>query len=89
MTEKKMVYPGDVLGGEEEFLAGPGTYVDDHKILAALVGELAYNSNEHMVSVRSAKPMNEIRSGDLFISTVYDLKASMVTMDIQRIEKKV
>ncbi len=88
MTEKKMVYPGDVLGGEEEFLAGPGTYVDDHKILAALVGELAYNSNEHMVSVRSSKPMNEVKYGDVVIATVDDLKSSMVTLDIQRIENK-
>ncbi len=88
MTEKRMVYPGDVLGDEEEFLAGPGTYVEDHKILAAQVGELNYNPNEHMVSVRPAKPMNEVQNGDVVIAVVDDLKSSMVTLDIHRIEDK-
>jgi len=88
MTEKKMVYPGDELGGEEEFLAGPGTVVEDHMILSAQVGELDYNPKEHMVSVKPAKPMNEVHHGDVVIATVADLKTSMVTLDIQRIELK-
>jgi exosome complex component CSL4 len=88
MTEKKTVYPGDVLGGEEELLAGPGTFVDDHKILAAQVGELSYNEKEHMVFVKPAKPMNEVHNGDVVIATVDDLKSSMVTLEIQRIEDK-
>jgi exosome complex component CSL4 len=88
MTERKMVYPGEVLGGEEEFLAGPGTFVDDGKILASWVGELVYNSHEHQVSVKPEKPMNKVQYGDVVIATVDDLKASMVTLDIQRIEDK-
>ena len=47
MTEKRMVYPGEELGGEEEFLAGPGTYVEDGKIVSAQVGMLSYNEKEH------------------------------------------
>jgi exosome complex component CSL4 len=88
MTDKKMVYPGDELGGEEEFLAGPGTYVDDGKIISAQVGVLSYNEHEHMVFVRPEMPMNEIRNGDVVIATVDDLKSSMVTLEIQRIENK-
>lgn len=88
MTEKKMVYPGDELGGEEEFLAGPGTYVDDGKILSAQVGELSHNEHEHMVYVKPASPMNEVHNGDVVIATVDDLKSSMVTLEIQRIEDK-
>jgi exosome complex component CSL4 len=88
MTEKKMVYPGDELGGEEEFLAGPGTYVEDGKIISAQVGMLSYNEREHMVFVQPSKPMNEVANGDIVIATVDDLKSSMVTLDIQRIEDK-
>jgi exosome complex component CSL4 len=88
MTDRRMVYPGDELGGEEEFLAGAGTYVEDHKILAAQVGELVYDPNEHMVSVKPAKPTNKVRDGDVVIATVDDLKSSMVTLDIHRIEDK-
>ena len=88
MTDRRMVYPGDVLGGEEEFLAGPGTYVEDGKIIAAQVGKLAHDHKEHTVSVTPEKPMNEVRDGDVVIATVDDLKSSMVTLDIQRIEDK-
>jgi exosome complex component CSL4 len=88
MTEKKMVYPGDELGGEEEFLAGPGTYVEDGKILSAQVGMLSYNEKEHTVYVDPSKPTNQVRDGDVVIAIVDDLKSSMVTLNIERIEEK-
>ena len=88
MTEKRMVYPGEELGGEEEFLAGPGTYVEDGKIVSAQVGMLSYNEKEHMVSVKPTKPMNQVQNGDVVIAIVDDLKSSMVTLDIERIEDK-
>jgi exosome complex component CSL4 len=88
MTDRKIVYPGDEVGEAEEFLAGPGTYVEDHKILAAQVGELVHNTEEFMVYVKPVKPMNDVQKGDIVIATVDDLKSSMVTLDIQRIEHK-
>ena len=88
MTERKMVYPGDEVGEAEEFLAGPGTYVEDHKILAAQVGELAFNEKEFMVYVRPIKPTNDVKDGDIVIATVDDLKSSMVTLEVVRIEGK-
>jgi exosome complex component CSL4 len=88
MTDRKMVYPGDEVGEAEEFLAGPGTYVEDHKILAAQVGELIFDEKEFMVSVKPEKPMNDIKDGDIVIATVDDLKSSMVTLDVQRIEHR-
>jgi exosome complex component CSL4 len=86
MTEKQIVYPGDEVGEAEQFLAGPGTYVNDHKILAALVGELVIDSRELTVFVKPVKPMNDIKLGDIVIATVDDLKSSMVTLDVHRIE---
>ena len=88
MTERRMVYPGDEVGEAEEFLAGPGTYVENHKILAAQVGELAFDSKEMKVYVKPVKPMNDVQNGDIVIATVDDLKSSMVTLDVQRIEHR-
>ncbi len=88
MTERKMVYPGDEVGEAEEFLAGPGTYVEDHKILAATVGELGFDEKEFMVYVTPAKPINVVKLGDIVIAIVDDLKSSMVTLGIERIEHK-
>ncbi len=86
MTDMKIVYPGDEVGEAEQFLAGPGTYVDDHKILAAQIGELIIDSQELTVTVRPANPINDIKWGDIVIATVDDLKASMVTLEVLRIE---
>jgi exosome complex component CSL4 len=88
MTERKIVYPGDEVGEAEEFLAGPGTYVDNHKILAAQVGELVHDTKEFMVYVKPIKPMNDVKNGDIIIATVDDLKSSMVTLDVRAIEGK-
>jgi len=88
MTERKMVYPGEQVGEAEEFLAGPGTYVEDHKILAATVGELGFDEKEFKIFVKPIKPMNKVQLGDIVIATVDDLKSSMVTLEIQRIEHK-
>lgn len=81
----RLVYPGDEVGTAEEFLAGPGTYVEDHRIFAAHVGELVHDTNEHMVYVRPVKPMNNVRVGDIVIASVDDLKTSMVTLEVIRI----
>jgi exosome complex component CSL4 len=88
MTDRRIVYPGDEVGEAEEFLAGPGTYVEDHKILAAQVGELVHDTKEFMVYVRPVKPMNDVQNGDIVIATVDDIKSSMVTLDVQRIENR-
>lgn len=86
MTDRRIVYPGDEVGEAEEFLAGPGTYVEDHKILAAQIGELVHDAKEFMVYVKPVKPMNDVKNGDIVVATVDDLKSSMVTLDIQRRE---
>jgi len=45
------VVPGDKVGVIEEFIPGPGTYVEDGDIRAANVGFLLLNLPEHKVSV--------------------------------------
>jgi len=45
------VVPGDRIGVVEEFLPGPGTYVDDGDVRAANVGFLLLNLAERRVSV--------------------------------------
>ena len=86
MTEGKLVYPGEEVGTAEEFLAGPGTYVHDHMIYAAQVGHLVQDLSEMQVRVKPFRPMNSVRVGDVVVAIVDDLKSSMVTLDIIRVE---
>ncbi len=82
---KRLVFPGDEVGTAEEFLAGPGTYVEDHRIFAAQIGELVHDAKELTVYVRPVKPMNDVKVGDIVIASVEDLKTSMVTLEVLRI----
>ncbi len=47
----KFVVPGEKVGVIEEFIPGPGTYVDDGDIRASNVGFLLLNLTEHKISV--------------------------------------
>jgi exosome complex component CSL4 len=86
MSDAKLVYPGEELGTAEEFIAGPGTYVQDHLILAAQIGHAVYDTSEMLVRVRPLRQANSVRVGDVVVCMVDDLKSSMVTLDVLRIE---
>ena len=86
MSKRRIVYPGDEVGTAEEFLAGPGTYVEDHMIYSSQIGELDVDPHELKVSVRPVRPMNNVRKGDVVVATVDDLKSSMVTLEVLRID---
>ena len=47
----KFVVPGEKVGVIEEFIPGPGTYVDNGDIRASSVGFLLLNLTEHKISV--------------------------------------
>jgi len=86
MTDGKLVYPGEELGTAEEFIAGPGTYVQDHMIFAAQIGRAKFDTAEMQVHVTPLRPTNAVRVGDVVICMVDDLKSSMVTCDVLRVE---
>ena len=86
MTEGRLVYPGEEVGTAEEFLAGPGTYVHEHMIYAAQVGHLVQDLSEMQVRVKPLRPMNSVRVNDVVVAMVDDLKSSMVTLDVIRVE---
>ncbi len=86
MSEAKLVYPGEELGTAEEFIAGPGTYIRDHLILAAQIGRAVYDTSEMLVRVDPLQKTNNVREGDVVVCMVDDLKSSMVTLEVLRIE---
>jgi len=69
----KFVVPGEVLGIIEEFLPGPGTYVDEEsgEVRAARVGHLLLNLPKREVIVHPAVPVTRIpRVGGSYIGLV-------------------
>ncbi len=66
--EKKFVAPGDLIGTEEEYLAGAGTYSENEKIYAAVGGKLEEKARK--LSVVQEKPLHAFGKGDIIIGTV-------------------
>ena len=69
----KFVVPGEVLGVIEEFLPGPGTYVDEEsgEVRAACVGRLLLDLPKREVIVHPVTPVTRVpRVGGSYIGLV-------------------
>jgi len=69
----KFVVPGEVLGVIEEFLPGPGTYVDEEsgEVRAACVGHLLLDLPKREVIVHPVTPVTRVpRVGGSYIGLV-------------------
>jgi exosome complex component CSL4 len=76
---------GQYLGTTEEYMAGDGTYAEDGKIYAAVLGEKSIDSERHTVSVKG-KPMPEIKPGQIVFGEVQGARKNIVTVIVSRIE---
>jgi exosome complex component CSL4 len=82
-----LVVPGDVIGASEEYLPGDGTYEDRGKIFAALTGKVETDQKDRTVRVlpvMETPPM--LKTGDIVVGRVIDLKNAVVLVDIARIK---
>ncbi len=76
---------GDILAGEEEFLSGPGTHVDNEgNICASVIGEVNKNITTKEISVKGKLQLGEL--GDFVIAQVTDVRDKVVMLDISKIE---
>ncbi|MCK4717580.1 MAG: exosome complex RNA-binding protein Csl4 [Thermoplasmata archaeon] len=78
----KIAAPGDVLGTNEEFLSGEGTYEDEGKIYASVVGPVFIDDKELTITVRCKNPPVELQRGDHVIARVIALYDSMVLVEV-------
>lgn len=79
------VFIGDILAGEEEFLSGQGTHVDnDGNICASVIGEVNKNMTTKEISVKGKLQLGEL--GDFVIAQVTDVRDKVVMLDISKIE---
>jgi exosome complex component CSL4 len=76
---------GDYLGTIEEFVPGEGTYTEDGKIYAAVIGESSVDKDRHSVSV-SVKPLGEPRVGQVVYAEVVGFRKNVVSVSVSRIE---
>lgn len=77
-----MVFIGEYLGTIEEFLPMDGTYVEDGKIYASVIGDLRQN-NERKIVLNLKPPKIAVRS--IVLAEVTDVRRNSASATIRRI----
>jgi exosome complex component CSL4 len=83
MMDKTLI--GDYLGTTEEYIPGDGTYTEDGKIYAAIIGEKLTDKEKHKVTVKG-KQMPEIKPGQVVFGEVQGARKNMVNVIVSKIE---
>jgi exosome complex component CSL4 len=86
MIEKRPVFPGEEVAEVEEFLPAEGTYEEDGKVYAAMIGELELDHEEKVARVRPYNPPAELMPGDMVFCAVTDVKSVMAICEVVAIE---
>ncbi|MFH1544654.1 MAG: exosome complex RNA-binding protein Csl4 [archaeon] len=84
----KLVFPGEFLTVEEEYLPGKNTFEEENgRIYSARIGELEFNEKEREVTVKPKKEMKLVDVGTIITGNVLLLKDSMALIKIIKAEK--
>ena len=83
---EELVFPGEMLGVIEEFIAGKGTYVEDGNIYSSIAGQLLINPAKREVQIqpRTHQPLIP-REGDILIGKVTNVQEKNLTLRIMQI----
>ena len=82
MTQIDLVFPGDEVAVEEEYLAAEGTYAEDGVVYASQVGVLQLDDKDCVARVLSHNPPNVLKEGDIVYAVVADIRNTMATADV-------
>ena len=77
-----LVLPGDLLGTAEEFVPGLGTYEENGRVYAALLGHKQVDHHARAVSVRAIHAIPRLGEGDLVYVRVDELKSAMAIVTV-------
>ena len=77
-----LVFPGEEVAVEEEYVAAEGTFAENGIIYASQIGELELDDEEYVARVRSHNPPNILEVGDIVYAVVADIRNTMATADV-------
>ena len=80
---KKLVYPGEFIANEEEYMSGPGTYAEDGKVYAGSLGEPCTDSKTREASVCGPiKTPREMHRGLTVFAKIENVREKMAFVTI-------
>ncbi len=77
-----IVLPGDYLCVEEEFSPGSGTYVEDGKVRAAIIGVPSFDMASRRVNVKPFKRIALPKAGDVVVGEVTMVKDEVAVVKV-------
>ncbi|MCK4883897.1 MAG: exosome complex RNA-binding protein Csl4 [Candidatus Diapherotrites archaeon] len=81
--KNELVFPGDLLGTEEEFLSGKGTFEKDGNIYSKLIGFFSLDKSDHSAIVTQQFSFPEFQKvGDVVLGEVFLVRDKMVMIDL-------
>jgi len=79
----ELLFPGDYIATSEEFIPGEGTFEEDGRIYAAVIGKLNINMSEMMAEVVSqVEPPVHLKRGDIVLGRVVRIVKGYVFVEI-------
>ncbi|MHA1299169.1 MAG: exosome complex RNA-binding protein Csl4 [Candidatus Helarchaeota archaeon] len=76
------VVPGDQIGVIEMYFPGSGTYEDDGKIYASIMGQLKINQRDRVIYVKNMKRVPIPEANDIVIGRIDTIKKQVAIVDI-------
>jgi len=82
--KEKIVTPGILIGTEEEYLPGKGTYVDEEGIHSSVLGFLHIDQKRHVTVIPTSSPP-ELKVGSIVYGRIEELFESIafVTLELR------
>ncbi|HEV2520474.1 MAG TPA: exosome complex RNA-binding protein Csl4 [Thermoplasmata archaeon] len=78
----RLVLPGELLGTAEEFVPGRGTYEDNGRIYAALLGHPKVDPSDRAIRVDALNAIPNLTENDTVYGRVDEIKAAMAIVTI-------
>jgi exosome complex component CSL4 len=82
----QLVLPGDEIATSEEYICGEGTYERDGKILSSVPGRVELDAREKVARVLALNPPPALKSGDIVLGSVGEIRNTMVTLQDLEVE---
>ncbi len=82
MADSEMVFPGDEVAVEEEYLASDGTFAENGIVYASQIGILELDDKDCVARVITPNPPNILAEGDIVYAIVADIRNTMATADV-------
>lgn len=80
-----MLFPGQLIGTEEEYIPGDGTHVREGRIYASIVGELHIDA-KHRATVLPAERIPQIKIGAIAYGVAVEIFKNVAFFDLELIE---